>query len=226
MPTTRSSSGRRDRASGSEERGQAEIHEPHPPARVHQHVLGLDVPVDDPGLVGVLEGLGDLRHEVEGIALGDRALGQELPQARPFHVFHHQAVEVARLADVEHRDDERVPQLRDLVSTGCAFAEPDHHSAVRSQRSSHAGNSSRRGDRRRRGGLRRGVPWQLPRQRDVRRLAAGWTASHAHARPRSARAASSSTVPRPAATGSAGPRPCSQARSWARTLSRRLRRRP
>ena len=38
---------------------------------------------------------------------------QELPQARPLHVFHHQAVEVLRLADVEHRHDERVPQLRE-----------------------------------------------------------------------------------------------------------------
>ena len=38
---------------------------------------------------------------------------QELPQACPFHIFHHQAVEVFRLADVEHRHDERVPQLRE-----------------------------------------------------------------------------------------------------------------
>ena len=98
---------------GAEERGQAEIHQPHPSARVDQHVLGLDVPVDDPGVVGMLEGLGDLRHEVEGIALGDRAVGQELPQAGPLDVFHHQAKEVTRLADVEHRRDERVPQLRE-----------------------------------------------------------------------------------------------------------------
>jgi hypothetical protein len=36
-----------------------------------------------------------------------------LPQAGPFHIFHHQAVEVSRLADVEHGHDERVPQLRE-----------------------------------------------------------------------------------------------------------------
>ena len=98
---------------GAEERGQAEIHEPHPAARVDQHVLGLDVAVDDPGLVGVLERLGDLWHEVEDVALGDRTVFQELPQARPLHIFHHQAVELLRLVDVEHRHDERVPQLRE-----------------------------------------------------------------------------------------------------------------
>ena len=59
---------------GPQERGQAEIDEPHPSTRVHQHVLRLDVAVDYPGLMGVLQGLGDLRHEVEGIALGERTL--------------------------------------------------------------------------------------------------------------------------------------------------------
>ena len=95
---------------GAQERGQAEIDKPHPSTRVHEHVLRLDVPVDYPSLVGVLKSLGDLRHEVEGIALGERTFFpfQKLPQARSFHIFHHQAVEVFRPADVENRHDKRV----------------------------------------------------------------------------------------------------------------------
>ena len=63
--------------------------------------------------MGVLKCLGHLLHEVEGIALGNRTVGQQLPQAYPFHILHDQAVEVIRFVDVENRHDKRVPQLRE-----------------------------------------------------------------------------------------------------------------
>src|SRR5271166_6968259 len=69
--------------------------------------------MDDAGIVGVLKCFSDLLHEVEGIALGDRAVEQELPQVYSFHILHHQAVEIIRLLDVENRHDKRMPQLRE-----------------------------------------------------------------------------------------------------------------
>ena len=47
-------------ATGSGDAGDAEVRELHAPARIEQHVAGLEVAVDDAALVGVLERLRDL----------------------------------------------------------------------------------------------------------------------------------------------------------------------
>ena len=97
-----------------EECGQAEIHEPDAATRVNQDIFRLDVAVHDPGLVSMLKRFGDLRHVIERPTFGDRPvpLLQKLPEARPLHVFHHQAIEIPCPVHVEHRHDERVTQLR------------------------------------------------------------------------------------------------------------------
>ena len=53
--------------------GQAEVGDLHPALLVQQDVLRLDVAVDDAVVVGVLEGLADLRHDGQGL------LGASLP---------------------------------------------------------------------------------------------------------------------------------------------------
>ena len=110
MPATRLSSGFRADV-GAEERGQAEVDEPHTAESVDQDVFRLDVAVDDAGFMCVLQRLGDLRHEFERVALGDRPIDQQLPQAGAFHEFHDDVVKLVGLADVEHRDDVGMSQL-------------------------------------------------------------------------------------------------------------------
>ena len=104
--------------------------------------------------------------------------------------------------------------LRDIVAMGARpialldglrFGAPDWHFERAVAGIGHYGNCVGVADRRRRDGLRRGVRRQLPRQRDVRRPAPG--RARARARGDAAPATcSSSTAPRPAATGSAARR--------------------
>ena len=55
--------------------GQAEVEDLDPPVLRHEHVLGLQVPVDDPLLVRGGEALGDLHRVVDRLARRDRARG-------------------------------------------------------------------------------------------------------------------------------------------------------
>ena len=84
------------------------------PRVINEDVFRLDVAVNDPRPVSMLKRFGDLWHVVERATFGDRSvpLLQKLPEARPLHVFHHQAIEIPRLLDVEHRHNERMTQLR------------------------------------------------------------------------------------------------------------------
>jgi len=59
--------------------GQAEIRDLHPALLVQQHVLGLDVAVDDAFVVRKLERLADLRNDLEGFA--GRTIGPPVPTA-------------------------------------------------------------------------------------------------------------------------------------------------
>ena len=75
---------------GAGDAGNAEVHHPQL-AVVQQHdVLGLDVPVDDPVAVGVVEGAEDLSDEVDGLPAGDLAapLVEVLPEGHALHALH------------------------------------------------------------------------------------------------------------------------------------------
>ncbi len=95
------------------ELGDAEVGDLHAALRVEQDVLGLDVAVENAFLVRELKRLANLRHD------GQRLRGREpsglhgLAQIHAIHVFHHQIVEAARLAEVEDADDVRMIQARE-----------------------------------------------------------------------------------------------------------------
>ena len=90
---------------------QAEVGHLHPPAAVQQDVLRLDVAVDDALVVGVLEGVANLRHDGQRLARRDPAGAQQLPQAHPVHILHQQVIDPVRLAELEEGDDVRMQQL-------------------------------------------------------------------------------------------------------------------
>ena len=54
----------------SQQLGQAEVGDLHPPALVDQDVFGLDVAMNDAFVVGELQGIADLRHDRQGASLG------------------------------------------------------------------------------------------------------------------------------------------------------------
>ena len=63
------------------ELGQAEVGDLDPALLVHEHVLGLDVAVDHALVVGVLQGVADLRHDGQGL------FGVSLPASRSCRRF-------------------------------------------------------------------------------------------------------------------------------------------
>ena len=64
------------------EPGQAEVQDLHPSVPHHEDVLGLQVPVDDPLLVGCGQALRDLHGVVDGLAPGKTAVPEPLSQGR------------------------------------------------------------------------------------------------------------------------------------------------
>ena len=74
----------------------------------HEHVGGLEVPVDDAPLVCGPEGLGDLDPEVEQAVGGQRLPAHEVPQRPAVEQLHHEERAVAMAADVVDRADVRV----------------------------------------------------------------------------------------------------------------------
>jgi hypothetical protein len=77
---------------------------------IEDDVRGLDVAVDEPEAVGVVEGEGDLQRELEGLGLGQGSF--RLDPAREVLAadeLHRDVEEPFRLADIVDRDDVRVP---------------------------------------------------------------------------------------------------------------------
>ncbi len=77
---------------------------------VHHDVFGLQVPMDDPDLVGLGEALGDLRRDREEAAQRQRPRGEELAQRLSLDQLHRDEERAVRLADVVDGQDVRVIQ--------------------------------------------------------------------------------------------------------------------
>ena len=103
-------------------------------ALVEQHVLRLDVPVDDAVAVGVVERGGDLGGEADRIR--DRKLllaGQPVAQALAFDERHDVVRRAVRLAAVDQPQDMRVLQVGDGPDLAQESLGADHGRQLRPQ---------------------------------------------------------------------------------------------
>ena len=86
---------------------------------VQQHVRRLQVAMDDPLLVGVMDGVGQRCHEPRGLAGGLGRAAQDVRQASPRHVFEHQVglrrgpARGGHLAEFVELNQVRVPEPGD-----------------------------------------------------------------------------------------------------------------
>ena len=80
-------------------------------AALQQHVLRLDVTVHDPLLVGVLQGLADLRHDRKRLGRRELARVHELTQGDALDELHEQEQLPVGLAELVDADDVAMRQL-------------------------------------------------------------------------------------------------------------------
>ena len=84
------------------------------PVAVDQHVLRLDVPVDEPARMCEGERSPDIEPELQHAPHGQRACAlDELFQVLALYELEHDELPPVLLATVDHRDDARVRELRD-----------------------------------------------------------------------------------------------------------------
>ena len=94
------------------ELGQAEVEDLDEPVLRDHQVLGLQIPMDDPGRVSLRQRVGGLRPNREKTLRGERARRQELAQRLSVHELHRDPRTGVRPADVIDRDDVRMVQGR------------------------------------------------------------------------------------------------------------------
>ena len=82
--------------------------------------LGLEIAVDDPLLVGFLEGLGDLAGDEEALVEGKGAVLEALRESRALDQLHHQRAHAARFLEAEDPGDVGVLELGEQLR----FASP------------------------------------------------------------------------------------------------------
>jgi hypothetical protein len=92
--------------------GQAEVGDPQLVEAVDEHVGGLQVAVQRPLLMGVLDGIGQGAHVVGGAHGRERALADQGRQALPFDEIHREKALALVLADFVDGDDVWVLQSR------------------------------------------------------------------------------------------------------------------
>ena len=96
-------------------------------AVVQHHVLGLDVAVDHPSPVGVVERAGDLGGQPDRVGHRELALaGQPVAKRFTLHVRHHVVEERVRRAGVEERQDVRMLQVGRGLDLGEKAVRADH----------------------------------------------------------------------------------------------------
>ena len=88
--------------------GEAEVQDLHPAVLGHEEVVRLEVPVDDPLLVGSAEALGHLHSDVHGLPHGQGAIPEPVPQRSTLEVLHDGVRDVALPAEIVERKDVRV----------------------------------------------------------------------------------------------------------------------
>src|SRR5207244_3526699 len=71
---------------------------------VQQDVFRLNVPMNNPVLMGVLEGFTNLRHNLERF-FGLQPLSEKVTQGHPVHELHEQGETTVALAKVVNRND-------------------------------------------------------------------------------------------------------------------------
>ena len=87
------------------ELGQAEIGDFHLAAFVQQDVLGLDIAMDDPFFMGVLQGLANLGDDCQCLLRLQTSALDEMPQIAPVDELHDQVKQAARFAEIVDGDD-------------------------------------------------------------------------------------------------------------------------
>ena len=93
--------------------GDPEVGHLRPAVAVEQHVLRLDVAVDEPLIVREREPARDLQRELDRLARAQRPfLGHQLLQVHPVDVLEDDELPPLLLAPVDHRDDVRMGKLR------------------------------------------------------------------------------------------------------------------
>ena len=95
--------------------GQAEIHQTGPALVVDHDVRGLDVAVDDAAPVGVLQRIGHLGNQTGRLTRGRPTARQEVRQGQAPDEVADQIGQALMLANLVHRHDPRVAQLRDTA---------------------------------------------------------------------------------------------------------------
>ncbi len=88
--------------------GDAEVGDLHLAAPVEQDVLGLDVSMDDAHVVGILQGVADLRDDGQRLRGRQLAVVQQTAEVYPVDELHEEVVEPVGLAEVVYRHDVRM----------------------------------------------------------------------------------------------------------------------
>jgi len=100
------------RATFADQLRQTEVRDLHAAAAVQEDVLGLDVPVNDATVVGVLQGVTKLGHDGQRLARGDAAAREELAQVHAVHELHEDEKQpVVRAAEIVNGDDAGMVEL-------------------------------------------------------------------------------------------------------------------
>ena len=90
---------------GLDELGEAEVEDADVPVFRDHHVLGLEVPVNDAGLVRARKTVGDLDGDIEELLDGQRARLNELAKSPAFDELHRDVDGAVGTADVVDVDD-------------------------------------------------------------------------------------------------------------------------
>lgn len=135
------------------ELGETEIQNLHPPIARQQDVLGLDVPMDDPLLVGGAQTPGTLQGPGDGLAQRGDPGTESVAQGPALEELQDEVGLAFVGADVEHRDHIGMGQGRHGAGLGLETAEP------LGGRGAVGRDQSGPGPRRGRDGNPRTVPW-------------------------------------------------------------------
>ena len=112
---------------------EAEVHQLHAAELVEEHVLGLDVPVNDAAIVGVLQRFAEGRNDGERLLLWKSPLVEHLAEIGAVDEFHDDPGEALRLAEVVDGDDPGVHEASQGLELLAGSVRPAHHLRRRGQ---------------------------------------------------------------------------------------------